>query len=156
MKFYIRDIIWLTLLVAMNLAWYIYKVAPTRALEDQIEIGNRLIVVQKKETDAERERADKYQYRYQDYYGKFVEKDKSFARQTTAFDAMEEENQKLQERTQAENHKLQEHVDKVTEINGALMYLYGQILTDEQKEDVQRVLNQYYELQKHAKNSKED
>jgi hypothetical protein len=57
----IRDIIFLTLLVACNLGWYITKVAPTRMLEGQVEmlegqveIGNRLNVVTKVVLLAER------------------------------------------------------------------------------------------------------
>jgi hypothetical protein len=56
-RFSIRDIIFLTLLVACNLGWYVNKVAPTRILEGQVEmlegqveIGNRLITIQKEQS----------------------------------------------------------------------------------------------------------
>jgi hypothetical protein len=131
--FTIRDICWLTLLVAVSLCWYIYKVEPTRVLQVQLEISNRVIAQQQKDLEKERKRLTKGNA---EWFAAAV----VYEQLTSTHDTLKQDFTKAHKDFESVEGKLAHANEEI----GALGHAYSEILTDAQREQVNNILSALY------------
>ena len=91
LRFYIRDIIWLTLLVACNLGWYQHKVAPVKELQKKVGEQHWAIEFHKNQTMIERKAIN--------------EQNNNFVAIMQESDRLEKENKELRETVRVHDYK---------------------------------------------------
>jgi hypothetical protein len=133
-KFSVRDVLWLILLVAVNLGWYMHKVAPTRALEEQL-------ASQRKQTESCKEQMKADMLLFINRNEEYNASEKKYLAIQAAFMT---ENTKVH----SENYRLKQNAQITERMNKAIVEFCERHLDESHKQSVHNMVAHFSDMAK--------